>query len=81
MLKDIQETLHLELQNPDVQREFILAYAEEEGVEGVLKALERIAEVNNAVRPSRRAAPRPTFDTVRRRLNAVGLDFQITAKP
>ena len=56
MLKDIQETLYLELQDPDVQREFILAYAEEEGVDGVLKALERIAETNNAARFPRRAA-------------------------
>jgi hypothetical protein len=80
MLKDIRETLLLELQDPDVQREFILAYAEEEGVDGVLKALERIAEANRSIHPSRRIPHRPTFNTVRRRLNAVGLDLQVTTK-
>ncbi len=89
MLKNIQETLHLELQNPEVQREFILAYAEEEGIGGVLKALERIAEatqpsnpVTVAKKPMRRrvASSRATFDTVRQKLNAVGLDLEVKAK-
>lgn len=86
MLKDIRETLYLELQNPDVQCEFILAYAEEEGLDGVLKALERITEPNRPPQTTptptrRRPSPaRPTFNTVRRRLNAIGLDINITTK-
>ena len=93
MLRDIRETLYLELQQPESQREFILAYAEEEGAGGVLKVLARIAEAKRyAVSPSsippqiarlrkRRAlTPRPTFGMVRRRLNAVGLDLSVTVK-
>lgn len=85
MLRDIRETLRLELQNPESQREFILAYAEEEGLDGVLKALERIAEATGSPKtaktPRRRtSAFRSTFNTVRRRLNALGLDFSLTAK-
>lgn len=88
MLKDIRETLYLELQKPESQREFILAYAEEEGADGVLKALQRIAEARRSYteptvmrRPRRRTVTaRPTFSALRRRLNAVGLDFSITER-
>ena len=87
MLRDIRETLYLELQNTESQREFILAYAEEEGADGVVKALARIAEAKQfsatpvtQSRKRRVAVVRPTFRTLRRRLNAVGLDFSVTAK-
>ena len=86
MLRDIRETLYLELQNPESQREFILAYAEEEGADGVLKALTRIAEAKRYAASPREsptakrriANPRPSFRAVRSRLNAVGLDFAVT---
>lgn len=89
MLRDIRETLYLELQNVESQREFILAYAEEEGADGVLKALTRIAEAKRCAATSpppptakRRVINiRPTFRAARRRLNAVGLDLAVTAKP
>lgn len=88
MLRDIRETLYGELQNPESQREFILAYAEEEGTDGVLKALTRIAEAKRFRAASlmpptakrRIVNTRPTFRAVRRRLNAVGLDLAVTAK-
>lgn len=85
MLRDIRETLYLELQSPESQREFILAYAEEEGEDGVLKALQRITEAKrfsatpSAQHPRLRRVARPTFGTLRRRLNAVGLDFSVVA--
>ncbi len=93
MLRDIRETIYLDLQQPESQRESILAYAEKEGADGVLKALQWISEANRyaSVTPSPQAQTprprkhrvtnsRPTFGTIRRRLNAIGLDLSVTVK-
>lgn len=52
-------------------------------MDGVLKALKRIAEATQPAQngnPKLAHAPRLTFRTMRNRLSAVGLDLTLTAK-
>lgn len=94
MLKDFRESFAADLRDPEFQREFIAAYYEEEGVEGLLRALSVIADANrdqaaptpsndSARTASRRSIVRrtnPAFRTVRAALNALDLDLTIVRK-
>lgn len=90
MLKDFRESFEADLRNPEFQREFIAAAYEEEGPEGIVRALGEIASVTqdsltaprltSHARTSRRLAGGPTFKTVRAALNALDLDFAIVRK-
>lgn len=94
MLKDFRESIAPLLNDPEFQREFIAAAYEEEGAEGVIRALREIASANRSMTKVARSAGvarttlyrslsrsgNPAFKTVRAALNALGLDFAIIRK-
>ena len=94
MLKDIRESSGPLLRDSEFQREFISAAYEEEGVEGVIRALREVASANRSIsRVAEEAGVarttlyrslsqngNPAFKTVRAALNALGLDIAIVRK-
>ncbi|MDQ2687358.1 MAG: hypothetical protein M3Y28_05770 [Armatimonadota bacterium] len=94
MLKDFRESFAGDLHDPEFQREFIAAYYEEEGFDGLLRALKVItdakrdrqaaAENPEAARPpgGHKRARRldPAFRSVRAALNALDLDLTVVRK-
>ena len=94
MLKDFGERFVTDLRDPEFHCEFLAAYYEEEGVDGLLRALNVIAaatrdrqapvEALEPLGPSPRRRrgrrPNPAFRTVRAALNALDLDLTIVRK-
>ena len=94
MLKDFRESFAPALNDPEFQREFIAAAYEEEGVEGVLRALREIAAASRRMTKiadsagvsrtslyrSLRQGSNPAFKTVVAVLNTLDLDFAVVPK-
>ena len=94
MLKDFREIIARDLCDPEFQREFIAVMYEEEGTEGVIRALREIASANRSMTKVARSAGvarttlyrslgrngNPAFKTVRAALNALDLDLAIVRK-
>lgn len=83
MLKDFRESFAANLRDPEFQRELVTVAYEEEGPEGVLRALREIAAAEDT--PSAYAltgqSPKDSgFQAVRDALNALDLDFAIVRK-
>lgn len=94
MLKDFRESIAPLMNDPEFQREFIAVAYEEEGTEGVIRALREIASANRSMTKVARSAGvarttlyksfgpqgNPAFKTVRAALNALDLDLAIIRK-
>ena len=77
MLKNIHETLAPLLRDPEFQREYILTAFDEDGPDGVLRALEDIARATaNGHADSRNGSL--TAQDFLSRLQALGLDWSLT---
>jgi DNA-binding phage protein len=89
MLKDFRESFKADLLDAEFQREFIAAAYEEEGAEGVIRALREVAAAyHNRPGAAEETSAleyetlerNPAFTTVRAALNALGLDLMIVRK-
>ena len=94
MLKDFRESFAADLADPEFQRALIAAAYEEEGADGVFRALGEVAAARRrmagiaaeagvsrtSLYRSLRRGGNPAFKTVRAALNALDLDIAIVPK-
>lgn len=81
MTKDFREILADDLQDPEFRRNFLVAYYEENGVEGLRAALDEIALASEMQKPLVPKITSTDFSTLRDTLNTLGLDFRLVPMP
>ena len=95
MLKNVREILASDLQDPEFQREYLIALYEDAGVEGILQGLReiglatgRMSEMAQKAGVARTTLYRslstngnPAFKTVHAALETLGLDLALVSRP
>ncbi len=76
---DFREFLATELQDPEVRRNFVIAYYEEDGVEGLRSALEEIALADATIARENTDKTSSRSTNMRTALNELELDLRLVS--